>query len=264
MLFSVVTATYNRSHTIHRVFESLQAQTFKDFEWIVVDDGSTDNTAQIVRNLRSDFPIHYEWKPNGGKHTAMNVGVNKAKGYFILFMDSDDRCTPNALMQFHHHWNQIRDPERFSSLSCLAMWEDGTVIGEMFPDGGIDAFTLKEQLRYRSSGDRWGINRSDLLKNCLFPTFEGEHFLPEGLVWNRLSSKYATRFVNEKLLIVHRGDDNLSYRTVELRESSPRGTLTYYAELASSQASIATRIRATLNFIRFCPSALRYFLSAPR
>ena len=249
MRFTVLTPTYNRAHTLGRVYESLCRQSFRDFEWVIVDDGSSDGTREMVSSWRPEFPIRYFWKPNGGKHTAMNLGVKEARGEFVLFFDSDDRCTPDALERFDYHWRQIPEPARFANLSCLCCTPAGAIIGRSYPVPWVDAFSFADQLRYRSRGERWGINRTDVLRQYPWP--EGEPFVPEGLVWDRISRKYAARFVNEALRVYEPSPDNLSSKMADLRASSPKATLTYYRELALSPAPIRLRLRAAANFCRF-------------
>ncbi len=110
--FSVFAPTYNRAHTLPRLYSSLCEQTFKDFEWIIVDDGSTDETAEVVKPWlkAAPFRVRYFWKPNGGKHTAINRGVQEAVGRFLAISDSDDWYVPQALDRFIHHWNEIPTP----------------------------------------------------------------------------------------------------------------------------------------------------------
>jgi glycosyltransferase involved in cell wall biosynthesis len=250
--FTVLTATFNRAATIGAVYESLCAQTFRDFEWLIIDDGGVDETGKLVTvwQALTDFPIVYKWKPNGGKHTAVNAGVALARGEFIVILDSDDRCVPTALERFNYHWKQIPEPHKFSNLSCLCMTEDGQSIGEL-PSPCLDLMTFNEQIRFRYGirGEGWGINRTDVLK--LFPYPEGETFVPEGLVWNRISMHYASRLVNERLRIYKQSSDSLSSKITALRISSPQATLTYYKELALSSAPISLRIRSVINFFRF-------------
>jgi glycosyltransferase involved in cell wall biosynthesis len=253
--FTVLTPTFNRAHTLGRVYESLCTQTFCDFEWVIVDDGSTDDTEKLVRGWRSSFSIRYLWKPNGGKHSAMNAGVAAARGEFVLFFDSDDRCTPNALERFDYRWQEIPDPAGFANLSCLCAYPDGTIIGGPYPADHVDAFTLADQLRHRTC-ERWGINRTDVLREFPFP--EGERFVPEALVWNRIARKYAARFFNEALRIYEPGADSLSQKMVELRASSPRATLTYYRELAHSHVPASIRLRSIANYFRFAALAARH------
>jgi glycosyltransferase involved in cell wall biosynthesis len=248
MRFTVMTPTYNRAHTLGRVYENLCAQTFRDFEWVIVDDGSTDGTKDLVSSWKPPFPIRYFWKPNGGKHTAMNLGVSVAGGEFVLFADSDDRFTTNALERFDYRWRQIPDPSRFANLSCLCCKPDGSIIGQPYPAEYADAFTFADQVHYRSA-ERWGVNRTDCLREFPFP--EGEPFVPESLVWNRLSRKYAARFFNEPLRIIYPSPDSLSRKMVKLRASSPKATLTYYRELAFLPGPVLLRLRGAINYCRF-------------
>jgi glycosyltransferase involved in cell wall biosynthesis len=249
MRFTVLTPTYNRAHTLQRVYDSLCAQSFRDFEWIIVDDGSRDGTRELISSWPQLFPIRYFWQRNSGKHTAMNRGVAAASGEFVVFLDSDDECKPNALERFDFRWRQIPDPGRFSTLTALTCRPDGSIRGEVFPEDHVDAFTFADQYRLRGKVDRWGINRTDTLREFPFP--EGERFVPEALVWNRLSRKYASRFFNEVLLVMYCSADSLSRRMVDLRVSSPKSTLTYYRELAVSPLPAQARLRAALNYCRF-------------
>ena len=119
MRFTVLTPTYNRAHLLPVLYQSLCAQTFRDFEWVIVDDGSMDGTRELVTSWKPFFPIRYTWKPNGGMHTALNVGTRDAQGEFITQVDSDDYCVPHALERFDNRWRQIPDPDRFACLIVL-------------------------------------------------------------------------------------------------------------------------------------------------
>jgi len=133
---TVFTATFNRAHTIERVYRSLRTQTFRDFEWLVVDDGSTDETGALVRRwaAEADFPIHYVWQENRGKHRAYNRAVGLARGQLFLDFDSDDACVPRALERFQHHWEAIPAPERsrFSTVAALCVDDRGEIMGTKF------------------------------------------------------------------------------------------------------------------------------------
>jgi glycosyltransferase involved in cell wall biosynthesis len=248
MRFTVLTPTFNRAHTLGMVYESLRVQTFRDFEWIIADDGSTDDTENLVSSWKPFFPIRYLWQRNRGKHTAMNLGVSEARGDFVLFFDSDDRCIPTTLERFDYHWRQIPDPSRFANLSCLCRQPDGSIVGKPYPADCVDALTFAEQLSYRSC-ERWGINRTDVLRE--FPWPEEEHYAPESLVWNRISRKYAARFVNEALRIYEPNASGIARNVTRLRISSPKTTLTYYRELALSSAPALLRVRSAINYLRF-------------
>jgi glycosyltransferase involved in cell wall biosynthesis len=253
MRFTVLTPTFNRAHTLGQVYESLCAQTFRDFEWVIADDGSTDGTRELVATWKPFFPIRYLWQPNRGKHTAMNLGVANSAGEFVLFFDSDDRCIPGALERFDYHWRQIPDPSRFANLSCLCCRPDGSIVGKPYPEDCIDVYGFADQLRYRTV-ERWGINRTDVLRE--FPWPEDERYAPEGLIWNRISRKYAARFVNEALRIYEPNTGGISATVTRLRVASPRTTLLYYRELTLSPAPFLLRVRGALNYCRFAVTTL--------
>ena len=203
--FTVFTATYNRAHTLHRVYTSLAQQTFTDFEWLVVDDGSTDNTSQLIKAWKKEasFPIRYIQQDNSGKHVAFNRGVALAEGELLLVLDSDDACVPNALKQFKYHWDNIDDQERpqFSGVTSLCEDQDGKLVGDPFPQDIMDSDSLELRYRYKVQGEKWGFHRTDILCRYPFPEDLKQTYVPEDIIWNKIARKYKTRFVNEKLRI---------------------------------------------------------------
>lgn len=253
--FTVFTPTYNRAHTLHRVYDSLLAQTFRDFEWLIVDDGSIDNTAELVKKWQTEasFSIRYIFQENKGKHVASNVGVREAEGKLFLFFDSDDACVPEALERFKHHWENILpvDRQNFSTLAVLCMDGNGKTIGGDYPAAVIDTDTPWGRLSLGKGGDRWGVNSTDVLKCYPFPEFPGETFITEGVVWNRMACAYKTRFVNERLKIVEYLHDGLSASTVRIRANSPQGARLYYDELSRLSIPLIAKIRAHINYVRF-------------
>jgi len=203
--FTVFTPTYNRAATLARVYESLQRQTFTDFEWIIVDDGSTDETAELVQQWRSEssFPIRYIWQPNQGKHVAFNRGVELARGELFLPHDSDDESLAGALERLKHHWDQIPEASRdgFASVTGLCVDQDGHLVGDRFPSDVLDTTPCELIYRYKVRGEKWGFTRTDVLKEFPFPEDGQTRFIPESLVWDAVATRYRTRFVNEVLRV---------------------------------------------------------------
>ncbi|MED5619592.1 glycosyltransferase family 2 protein [Ideonella sp. BN130291] len=204
-VFTVFTATYNRAHTLTRVYDSLCAQTFRDFEWLVVDDGSTDATAQLVNDWaqKANFPIRYVAKANGGKHTAWNLGVGLARGQFFLSLDSDDACTPDALESFYAAWQSIEPARRseFTGVCCLVADPQGQVVGDRFPADVFDSDSNALRYRHRVKGEKWGFHRTEVARENLFPELPGTSYVPESIVWGRIASRYKERFINKALRI---------------------------------------------------------------
>jgi glycosyltransferase involved in cell wall biosynthesis len=247
--FTVFTATYQRAYTLHRVRDSLDAQTFRDFEWLVVDDGSDDGTDALVRGWADEswFPIRYIHQPNAGKHVAWNRGVAEAQGELFLSLDSDDRCLPHALERFDHHWSAIpaADRPRFQGVTALCADPDGNVIGTPFPSDPLDATPLDLRYRHAVTGEKWGFQRVDVLREHPFPEPEGQRFVPESLMWDRIGRTYLTRFVNEPLRIY---DEDEEAPRLMAEISDPAHHAGAFAEVLAEQLS------EDLRYVRWAPA----------
>ncbi len=255
-LFTVFTATYNRAAALPAAYASLCAQSCHDFEWIIVDDGSTDGTRDLVTGWQSQswFPIRYIYQENQGKHVAFNRGVAEACGKLFVTLDSDDACCLNALDTFKRLWETIPagEQDRFANVTGLCIDDEGNIVGRRFPADLFDAYTAADQVRMRSLGEKWGINRTDVLRQFPFPVFRGEKWVPEALVWNRISARYAARFANEPVRVYHRSSDALSANgQVPLRAANPQGTRLYYQEAMTLPLPLRWRFRDAVNYCRF-------------
>lgn len=204
--FTIFTPTYNRAHTLSRVYESLKRQTFRDFEWLIVDDGSTDNTRELVEGWQREMliPIRYFWQANEHKKTALNRGVKEAAGELFLTLDSDNEAMPDGLKILNRHWSNIPESERhgFSAVTGLCIDENGGIIGERFPEDVFDSNSLEIFHRFRITGDKSGFQKTELLRQFPFPEDVNGH-VPEGIIWSRISVKYKTRYVNDPVKRVH-------------------------------------------------------------
>ena len=232
-VFTVFTPTYNRAHTIERVYSSLEAQTFRDFEWLVVDDGSTDHTQALVEEWqrRADFPIRYIRQENRGKHIAFNSGVREARGELFLPLDSDDACVPHALERFRYHWESIPADQRhrFSAVTALCKDQYGNLVGSPFPSDVLDSNSLDIHYRFHVTGEKWGFHRTDVLREYPFPD-PGRTYVPEGIVWGKIARRYATRFVNDILRIYYVGAPSLMFGQRPAR-NAPGGRLQHLSLL---------------------------------
>ncbi len=206
-LFTVLTPTFNRAHTLPRVWESLRAQTFGSFEWVVVDDGSADGTANLVAGwaAQAPFPVRYLRQENKGKHVAMNRGVEASQGELIVSLDSDDACVPTALARLAFHWRSIPEERRaaYYAVVCQCADVSGRVIADPFPEAVIDGLGLDARYVWKLRGENWGAVRADLMRALPFPETPERTRIPESIVWDRLGQKYFARFVNEALRIYH-------------------------------------------------------------
>jgi glycosyltransferase involved in cell wall biosynthesis len=218
-LFTVFTPTYNRAHTLHRVHDSLCAQTLRDFEWLVVDDGSTDNTEELIASWRktTDFPIRYFKQDHSGKHIAHNFAALEASGRFFLPLDSDDACLPHALERMAYHWDMIPRPDRvfYSGVDGLCIDQQGKIIGDQFPSNPFDANMRELCYVYRVRGEKWGSTLTEIVRKFPFPEIR-RTYVPEGTLWLQIARKYKKRCVNE-IFRKYYVDDGLTGVTVTKR-----------------------------------------------
>jgi glycosyltransferase involved in cell wall biosynthesis len=258
-LFTVFTTTFNRSSTLPRVFDSLRAQTFRDFEWLIVDDGSTDGTKGLVEKWQceSGFPIRYVFQWNRGKPAAFNRGVEEAQGELFLTLDSDDACVPQALERLKYHWDNIplHEKHKFSAVTALCEDQNGKLVGDKFPRDVLDSDSIELYFKYKVSGEKWGFHRTDVLKQFPFPVVENTKFVSEGVVWFAISRKFKTRFVNEALRIYHI-DDNVGDHLSSLSPAVLAGRAVFHKyvlnELPGWFFSMPRKIlRSAVNFSRY-------------
>ena len=253
--FTVLTATYNRAHLLPRVYESLQKQTFRDFEWLIVDDGSTDNTSQVIRELERNapFPIRYIAKTNGGKPTAVNRGAREAKGTLLAILDSDDWYCPQALERFLHHWQSIPENKRqnFVGITGLCAYPSGELIGTRFPQDVFDSDAIDLRYRHKVRGEKSGMLSTEILRQFPYPEDLGK-YVSESLVWNRIAMRYQTRFVNEVLTVkdFQPGGITRDGRFIQVRDT--RASLLCAKELMAlgNRLPLGPRVRAYANFVR--------------
>ena len=235
MRFTVFTPTYQRAHTLHRVYNSLSIQTFRNFEWIIVDDGSTDKTVNIVSNWQKEnkFSILYKRQKNQGKHVAVNVGVKLSRGELFLIADSDDEFPHNALQTFNDAWFSIPLSCRsnFSGVTGLCVDNYGKIIGNKFPADIFDSTSADCLYRFGIKGEKWGFQRTEIMKKFPFPEFKNFNFIPESIIWNAIGRKYKTRFINQ-VVRIYKYDAGNQLSNKSLIERSP--LCIFYAMILSN------------------------------
>ena len=215
---SLFTPTYNRESKLVDLYESIRIQTFHDFEWIVIDDGSTDNTEILIKSFidNSDIRIVYIKQDNRGKHIAQNVAVDIAKGELFLPLDSDDTIVQNALQLLWEAWISIPENERtfFSGVGCHCMDQFGKRIGSQWPEVPFISNDLEVCFKYHIKGEKWGPIRVDIMKEFKNACVKG-HFLDESTIWFRIAKKYKKLYIDQCLRIYKIGEDSVQKRTIE-------------------------------------------------
>ena len=186
MLFTVFTPIYNGAKTIHRVYESLKNQTCQDFEWIIINDGSTDNSEEVILTIISKEPawrIKYFHQSNLGKHTAWNRAVKEAAGELFLSADCDDSFDEDALDFFRKKWQAIEDKNHVSGINvCCRDNISKRLVAEWYPQDGMISNNVDLDYIYKITGEHWGILSTKVLKKYPFPLIKGHHY-SENYIW---------------------------------------------------------------------------------
>lgn len=216
MYFTICIPTYNRAHTILRTLESLESQNFDDFEIVIIDDGSTDNTEVVIRNFKETTKkdIKYFKKKNGGKHTALNLGISKAKGEFFCILDSDDWLRENALNQMYEDCSSIANQDSFCGIMGRSMLSNGNIIGNKFPsDSYISSyvdFHFISGPKLGPFGDCCECIKTKILKNYSFPENKETKFVPEAFVFDQIGTEYNLLCTNNVYKVVEYQQEGIS------------------------------------------------------
>lgn len=229
---TVFTPAYNRGYLIEKLYHSLQRQTYRNFEWVVVDDGSVDDTEEKFEAFlmeENDFPIRYIKTPNGGKHRAINCGVKEAKGLLFYIVDSDDYITDDALESIDRIERSI--PENMKSGFAGVCGQKGysktEAIGKSNDADIIDATSLQRG-DLGITGDKAEVFYTSVLRAYPFPEFEGETFVTECVVWDKIAyNGLKLRFFNEIIMICNYLPDGLTAQGESLLLRNPKGYALY-------------------------------------
>lgn len=223
MRITVFTPAYNRAYTLSRTYNSMKQQECKDFLWLIVDDGSTDNTRSLVNSwLKEDngFEIKYIYKKNGGMHTAHNVAFDNIETELCVCIDSDDALAENAISNILEFWDKHRSDD-LAGFAGLDAFFDGTVFGKDLADvdGRIVPF---EELRAR--GDKKYIFRTEIIKQYpKYPEFEGENLVPLGTLYYEIDQKYHFLAYNKILANIEYMEDGSTRNIFKQYMRSPQG-----------------------------------------
>lgn len=245
-LISIVTPTFNRAKTLPALFVSLQKQASKNFEWLIIDDGSQDQTSEVVKSFyNKDFTIKYLKKENGGKHTALNRVFSEIQTELTFIVDSDDVLTVDATAEIEKDWNMYRN-QNLCGISYLRGYSENNPIGDLFPkDYVVDNF-ISLRFNKHINGDKAEVWVSKYLKAHLYPVFEGEIFFGESYLWIKLAKERDMLFRNKIIYITEYLEAGLSRSGRALRIKCPKGGMTNALMMMSSDFKIEQRIKGAI------------------
>lgn len=228
MEITVFTPTHNRGYIIRNLYESLKKQTFEDFEWVVIDDGSTDNTEELFSEILekdNSFSIVYKKVENGGKHRAINKGLELASGRLFFIVDSDDVLPYDSLEIIVKYEREIPDSQKssYAGVCGLRGADKNNYLGTTFSGGWLDITYLETQ-KNGIYGDKAEVYYTDLLKRYPFPEYENEKFILESVVWNLIGADgFKLRYFNECVYYCEYLEDGLTNQGMKKFEATPKG-----------------------------------------
>lgn len=223
---TIFTPAYNRAHTLPRTYQSLVKQDFKDFIWLIVDDGSSDNTSSLVKEWQkkeNGFEIRYIYKENGGMHTAHNIAYENIDTDLNVCIDSDDILADGAVRKILSHWEKIKGKDYCGIIGLDANMETGEVIGKGFPKEMIET-TLRGYYANGGVGDKKLVYRTELIKATPpYPVFEGEKYVGLAYKYYELDQHYKLSVLNEVLCEVEYQEMGSSSNMFRQYLNNPKG-----------------------------------------
>jgi len=241
-MITIFTPSYNRAGELKKLYKSLLEQDYDDFEWLIVDDGSKDNTKEFVDKIKKDkkIIINYVYKKNGGKSSAYNVGLDNAKGEIFLCIDSDDILRKNVLKIISKDFENIKNDAKIGGVMYVQSYikEKDKIIGTEFCNDYLIDNYYNIYNKYKVRGDKLIILKTEVAKKYYFPIIEGEKFVPEALIFNRISLKY--NFMCRNYIAAHKEylEGGYSNNYFSLVKKNPLGNALYFKELYDLNSSL--------------------------
>lgn len=257
-LITVITPAYNRAYSLTALYQSLENQNTGNFEWMIVDDGSTDETPALVDELtrRASFPIRSIRKENGGKHTALNAGIRETSTPLTFIVDSDDTVLPGAMAQIEELYRKYASANKIGVFSFLKQNSKGSALVEI-PEPEFVGSYIADRIRIPRPGDMAEVFRTEALKQFPFPEFPGEKFLSEDVVWISLGKEYKTVFLNRPIYQCEYLADGLTRNDKKMKFASPLGSMLRGRMLMTKECGLKARVRGAIIYgcYRRCISA---------
>lgn len=253
---TVFTPTYNRAHLLPRLYQSLCNQTSTDFCWLVIDDGSSDGTRELVEGWKSEnkVQVEYCYKENGGMHTAHNLAYKLITTELNVCIDSDDYLPNDAVEKIIAKWKGIKNKSKVAGIIGLDIDGDGRVIGTAIPTR-LEGGSLTDLYdKHGVLGDKKIVLRTNVAKQFPpYPEYHGERLVPLGILYLMIGQQYDFVYTNEILCVVEYQSGGSSDSILKQYRQSPRGFL--YARQVQIQyaSSLSAKMK---NYTHLVSSAL--------
>ena len=223
---TVFTPTFNRAYLLPRLYESLCRQSSQDFIWLVIDDGSTDNTKELIEKwqIENKIEIQYHYKENGGMHTGHNAAYRLIKTELNVCIDSDDFMPDDAIEKIMKEWDNIADKSNIAGIIGLDADKNGEIIGTKIPENLTKGSLMDLYNKYKVKGDKKLVLRTDIVREYPeYPEYEGEKLVPLGILYMMMGKDYDFVYKNEVYCIVEYQEEGSSHTIFKQYKQSPRG-----------------------------------------
>jgi len=251
-LITILTPSYNRQNELVKLYDSLEKQSSKNFQWLVIDDGSSDDTESYIASLQqvSSFKIEYIKKINGGKHSALNIGFKTIKTPLTFIVDSDDILLQNAIAEIEKYSTAVFN-NNLAGISFLRGYSENEVIGDKFHNTEYVDNYINYNIRRGISGDKAEVWRTDILSRYQFPCFENERFQGENYVWVQISEDYDLLCVNKIIYVTEYLDGGLTQSGRPLRISCPLGGMENCRVYFNGKYPLKERMKRSILYVTY-------------
>ncbi|NOU87830.1 glycosyltransferase [Paenibacillus sp. LMG 31460] len=248
---TVFTPTYNRAYCLHVCYESLKRQTSRDFIWLIIDDGSTDETEDLVAGwmAENEIPIRYHRQDNQGMHGAHNTAYRLIDTELNVCIDSDDYMPDGAVEQINTFW-ELHGSENVSGIIGLDAFTDGRIIGSRLPEELKSSTLFELYSKHRVTGDKKLVYRTELTRQYPYPIFENEKYVGLAYKYYMLDQKYEMLLMNEVLCCVEYLPDGSSMNMFKQYRKNPNGFAFYRKELMKLPfASLLFKFKQSIHYV---------------
>ncbi|MEG0133452.1 MAG: glycosyltransferase family A protein [Clostridium sp.] len=276
-LLTIFTPTYNRQDLLARCYESYKRQISDDFIWMIIDDGSTDNTSGLVDDwIKEDkVRIKYIYQENQGMHGAHNTAYENIDTELNTCIDSDDYMPEDGVEKICSFW-RVNGSDKYAGIAALDAFENGQVIGTKFPQRLTTSTVFGMYHKEGIVGDKKLIYRSDLTRKYPYPIFQGERYVGLAYKYYKLDQEYEVLLMNEVVCIVEYQEDGSSMNMLRQYKRNPRGFAFYRIEnMKNPMGSLKYRFKECIHytssslmsrnkkFLKETPCKLLTFLAIP-
>lgn len=245
---TILTTTYNREKLLPKLYNSLCIQTNSNFKWLIIDDGSNDNTKNLIEKYIKEkkIKIYYYYIENGGKHRAINYAMSLIDTPLVFIVDSDDYLTNNAVDRIDFYYNKYKDYKGLCGYSFLRKYENGQINNKKFPKNEMIESFIDARINRNILGDKAEVFYTKCLKEYPFPEYENEKFLSEAVVWIKMAEKYKMVHINEAIYVGEYLDEGLTKNIRRYKILSPKGYMDYAKALMNERCNILTQVKGMI------------------